>query len=456
MATPNQPDPSLVIFQTTNIDRKIYVKEQSGKFQKIRRFLGWTLMIFFITLQFIQFNGHQAILFDVAAQTLTLFSLTLYPQDLMIFVYVFIFAAFLLFYVSTKFGRIWCGFTCPQTIWSFLFMWVENRFEGNMQQRKQLDNAPWSVSKLVKKSSKHFAWGIISVLTATAFMSYFVPATDIYKQLITFTMSGAITAWVGFFALCTYLNAGLVREKMCQHMCPYARFQSVMVNSQTKLITYDEKRGESRGPRKLKQAAPDHLGDCVDCKLCVQVCPVGIDIRDGLQFDCINCGLCIDACDQTMDKFNYDKGLIRFNAASKQVQSKVKDYSYILLMIFTLAASVVWLQQRDLFELTVIKDRNVLYRTNTQGLVENSFQLELLNKSNEEQVVFVQLKDLPDFTISPAHAIVLKPNEMHSKIVTVTAPETHETRFKEFEFALVNAGDTVFLKRQATFQQGSR
>jgi len=452
MATSNQPDPSLVIFQTPNIDRKIYVKEQTGQFQKIRRLLAWTLMILFIGLPFIQYNGDQAILFDVAAQTLTLFNITLYPQDMMIFVFVFIFSAFLLFYVSTKYGRVWCGFTCPQTIWSFWFMWVENRLEGNVQQRKQLDKAPWSGSKLFKKTTKHLTWSVISVLTATVFMSYFVPATDIYKQLMTFSMSGAISAWVGFFALCTYLNAGLVREKMCQHMCPYARFQSVMLNSQTKLITYDTQRGESRGPRKLKQATPEHLGDCVDCKLCVHVCPVGIDIRDGLQFDCINCGLCIDACDQTMEKFNYVKGLIRFNA--KKTQSKVKDYSYILLMVLTMAASVMWLQQRELFELTVLKDRNVLYRTNVEGLVENSFQLELLNKSNKEQTVFLQLRDLPGFTLSPTSAIVLKPNESKSQIVTVTAPESHDRLLTKFEFELVNAGQTVLLDRKATFQQG--
>ena len=443
--------PSQVIFQTKDIDRKIYVKEQRGEYQRMRRFISWGLMLCFILLPFVQYEGSQAVLFDLAMQKLRFFAWNFYPQDLMIFVFVFIFAAFLLFYISNRYGRVWCGFVCPQTVWTLLFMWAENRIEGNVQQRRRLDASNWTWTKAVKKTTKHTLWLVIATLTALAFMAYFVPAKALYLSFFSFDMSAMIMGWVFTFMLCTYLNAGLVREKMCQHMCPYASFQSAMINTQTKLVTYDAKRGENRGPRKRRQAAPSHLGDCVDCQLCVHVCPVGIDIRDGMQYDCINCGLCIDACDDTMKTFGYALGLIRFQSETKQATSPLKNYAYVLLMALTLLATLIWMEQRDLFEMTVIKDRNVLYRYNEVGLVENAYQIELLNKTNEQKRVVIELTQASDFQIEPATPILIAPNEMLSRVITISAPESHNHQFYKLELKLVDENRQLMATRTAKF-----
>ena len=447
-------DPSQIIFTTQNIDRKIYVKEQRGRYQSVRRYLSWALMLSFVLLPWLQYDGSQAILFDLDSQRLNFFAWSFYPQDLMIFVFLFVFAAFGLFYVSALYGRVWCGFVCPQTIWTLMFMWVENRVEGNAQQRRALDKAQWSSNKLFKKTLKHLLWAGIALLTALAFMSYFVQAPQLYTDILSFNVSPVVAAWVFTFTLCTYLNAGLVREKMCQHMCPYARFQSAMITSATKQVSYDSTRGEARGPRKRKLAPPEHLGDCVDCDLCVQVCPVGIDIRDGMQYDCINCGLCIDACDQTMKKFGYPLGLIRFAAEDPKPTSKFKHYAYVFMMALTLIASLVWMQQREMFEMTVIKDRNVLYRFNETGGVENAYQLELLNKTNEFKQVKLELDAEVELQIESATHYSLAPNERLSRVITITGPhpEGQTKVFSEFNLSLIDQTERTMVTRSAKFQ----
>ena len=441
--------------QTNNTDGKLYVKETKGFFQRIRRYMSVVLMGIFIFLPFIKFNGAQAILFDVSAQTIRIFSMTLYPQDMMIFVFIFILAAYLLFYVSVKYGRIWCGFTCPQTVWTFMFMWIENRIEGNVQQRKKIDDSLMSPKSLTLRVIKHSAWLLVSFTTATVFLSYFVPVTELYPGLINFNISGAVSGWITLFALCTYVNAGLIREKMCQHMCPYSRFQSAMVSSQTKLVTYDEKRGESRGARKINNKSSSELGDCVDCNICVHVCPVGIDIRDGYQADCINCGLCIDACDETMDKFGYDRGLIKFMSSEVQTTSNFKKYGYGALIIATMIFATLWVTSRDLFELTVIKDRQVLYRLNNDAQIENSYQLEIINKSIDKKYISVAVNSQQGFEVTPSEPFVVLANERLSKVVTVTNVGSNNSKFIQFKFDLVDDAGEILIERKATFQQNS-
>ncbi len=372
-----------IIFQTRDIDGNRYIREQKGFYQRIRRGLGWLLTWLFLALPLVQYQGQQAILFDLAQQRFNLFAWSFYPQDLMLFVFIFLFSAFALFYVATKYGRIWCGYACPQTIWTMMFLWVEHKVEGNRQAKIKLDNSQWSVEKLLKKSTKHLIWLTIALATATVFISYFVPAHQLYLELVSFEASTLVVSWIAFFAFCTYVNAGFIREKMCEHMCPYSRFQSVMMTKATKVISYDTERGEGRGARKINQPKPEQLGDCVDCKLCVQVCPVGIDIRNGLQYQCISCGLCIDACDQTMDKFAYPRGLIKY---ASEVESKTlswRNFGYTTLLAAILLSSVFWLIQRDDFEVSVFKDRNILYRELNSGMIENSYQIKIFNKSQE-------------------------------------------------------------------------
>jgi len=365
----------------------VYVREQKGFYQKIRRYTNWLLMLTFIVMPFVQFNNQQAVLLNVVSQEFRIFSLTFWPQDFILLAGIFMVAAFALFFVTTWLGRVWCGYVCPQTVWTLAYVWVEHRIEGTRNKRMALDRAPWTLSKVAKKTIKHLIWQLMSLLTATTFISYFIPVNELYSTMLTFDWSGAVTFWVVFFALATYGNAGWMREHVCIHLCPYSRFQSAMFDKNTLLVAYDAKRGENRAPRKRKDDSKAlGLGDCVDCNLCVDVCPAGIDIRNGIQYECINCGLCIDACDETMDKFNYPRGLISYTSEQKLAGKEVKRFnlkivSYgALTLLFTVLLGL-WVSNRVPLEANIIRDRNALYRVNYEGIVENTYTLKILNKS---------------------------------------------------------------------------
>jgi len=420
------PHEDLVIFKTKNITPRqdIVIKEQKGYYQRIRRILSFTLLFMFIALPFINYQGEQAILFDVGKQTLRVFSITLYPQDLFIFALVFAFAAFALFWVSTRYGRVWCGYACPQTVWMLMFTWFEFRIEGNRQQRLKLNKQSMSFDKLSKKVAKHVVWLVIATLTAIVFMSYFYPARSIYSEFLSMELSLIIQGWIAFFALCTYGNAGFLREKMCEHACPYARFQSVMFNSATSVITYDTDRGEGRGPRKRNKDKPEGLGDCVDCKLCVDVCPVGIDIRDGLQYQCISCGLCIDACDDTMDKFGYQKRLIKYSAQTNADKFKSTKIGYITILVTLTLLSVFWWQSRTNFEISLLKDRNALFSINQDGKYQNSYQLKILNKEQRSFSGKLSIVDNDGFYVTREKSIYLPAKEQVVLPITLVAKST--------------------------------
>jgi cytochrome c oxidase accessory protein FixG len=365
----------------------VYVREQKGLYQKIRRYANWLLMLIFIAMPFVQFNDQQAVLLDVVTQEFRIFNLTFWPQDFILLAGIFMVAAFALFFVTTWLGRVWCGYVCPQTVWTLAFVWVEHRIEGTRNKRMALDRAPWTLSKVTKKTVKHLIWQLMSLLTATTFISYFIPVNELYSTMLTFDWSGAVTFWVLFFALATYGNAGWMREHVCIHLCPYSRFQSAMFDKNTLLVAYDAKRGENRAPRKRKDDPKAlGLGDCVDCNLCVDVCPAGIDIRNGIQYECINCGLCIDACDETMDKFDYPKGLISYTSEQKLAGNEVKRFnfkivSYGALTLLFIVLLGMWISNRVPLEANIIRDRNALYRVNYEGIVENTYTLKILNKS---------------------------------------------------------------------------
>ncbi|MAD91042.1 MAG: cytochrome c oxidase accessory protein CcoG [Pseudoalteromonas sp.] len=403
----------------------IYVREQKGFFQKIRRNLGWLLMLTFIAIPWLQYNGQQAVLFDVGSQHFRIFGLTFLPQDFMILAWVFMAGAFALFFVTNWLGRVWCGYVCPQTIWMLMFTWVEHRIEGSRNKRIKLDKSPWDAKKIALKTAKHSAWLAISLFTATSFMAYFVPAQKLYIDMFTLEWSGLVSFWVFLFAFCTYGNAGFLREKMCTVACPYSRFQSVMFDKDTLLVTYDAVRGESRGKRKRKQDPKElGLGDCVDCNLCVEVCPAGIDIRNGLQYECINCGLCIDACDDTMDKFGYAKGLIKYQSEHEASGKKTNPFRLKLLGYATLTAliiltMVVWAFNRTPIEASVIRDRNALYRVNYEGLVENPYTLSVINKTQTTMTYTISLEGLEDAELNVPAVIEIKGGDMLQIPVTV-------------------------------------
>ena len=407
----HQPDASKA--DSFNPRNRIYVRAVDGLWTTLRRYMGWIAMLFFLLLPWLPWGDRQAVWFNLAEQKFHVFGLTIWPQDLTLLAALFMIAAFGLFFVTTYLGRVWCGYTCPQTVWTFIFIWFEEKFEGARNKRIKLDQMPWSVNKLWRKTAKHTSWLLISLLTATTFVSYFVPSRELYIDFFTLNAGGGIYFWVVFFTIATYGNAGWMREIMCIHMCPYARFQAAMFDKNTYIVGYDTQRGETRGPRTRKQDPKEMgLGDCIDCDLCVQVCPTGIDIRNGLQYECINCGACIDACDNTMERMGYDKGLISYTTENKLdgVQEKVlrpKLVGYgvvltVMILIFIYASATIAPVRMD-----VIRDRNSLYRENNQGNTENTFTIKILNKTEQPQEYELSVEGLPNARwIGPQHVSI--------------------------------------------------
>ncbi|RLV59286.1 cytochrome c oxidase accessory protein CcoG [Parashewanella curva] len=397
----HQPDADKV--DKFNPSNQIYVRAVEGMWTTLRRRMGWIAMLGFMLLPWIPYGDRQAVYFNLAEQKFHIFGLTIWPQDLTLLAALLMIAAFGLFFVTTYLGRVWCGYTCPQTVWTFIFIWFEEKLEGSRNKRIKLDKMPWSFNKLWRKTAKHSAWLSFSLLTSMTFMSYFVPTTEIYTEVFTLQASGLIYFWVLFFMFATYGNAGWMREIMCIHMCPYARFQSAMFDKNTFIVGYDTQRGESRGPRSRK-ADPKELGlgDCIDCDLCVQVCPTGIDIRNGLQYECINCGSCIDACDQTMERMGYDKGLISYTTENKlegkhEHVVRPKLVGYGITMVVMCGVFMLALFHVDPVRLDILRDRNQLYRETDAGLVENTYTLKILNKTEQAQQYHFSANGLTDY-----------------------------------------------------------
>ncbi|MCC4262920.1 cytochrome c oxidase accessory protein CcoG [Oceanimonas baumannii] len=409
----------------------IYVRAQQGRWQRLRRQLGWGLMLLFLVGPWLRWNGNQAILLDWEAQRFHLFGMTIWPQDLTLLALLLMVAAFALFFMTAWLGRVWCGFLCPQTVWTFWFIWVEEKLEGSANQRRHRDRQPASLDSRLRKGGKHLIWSLIALLSGFTFVAYFTPAGELAQGLLTLSAAPWPVFWVVLFALCTYLNAGWMRTIMCTHMCPYSRFQSAMFDANTLSAAYDAGRGEQRGPRSRKS---DHraqgLGDCIDCELCVQVCPAGIDIRDGLQYECINCGACIDACDQTMNKMGYAAGLIRYAsentlAGRSAGRSRFKMLGYGVFTVALLALLVLTVASRTPLALEVVRDRQQLYREALDGSIENTFTLKLANKSQHEQQVALTVEGLNNPAWHGDQRIVLEPGKVMEVPISLSldAPE---------------------------------
>lgn len=404
---------------------KIHIRQQKGHFQRIRTCLNSLLVALFFLLPFLSYQGRQAILFDISEQQFLFFGTTLWPQDFTLLAWVLITAAFLLFFVTVFWGRVWCGYLCPQTAWTLMFVWIETYIEGSQQQRSALDKAPMSLQKARKRICKHLAWGVIALLTGCGFIAYFIPARELYVDILTFEASFWSAIWVGLFALCTYLNAGWMREQMCLHCCPYARFQSVMFDANTKTVTYNAARGESRGARKRDQET--QLGDCVDCNLCVNVCPTGIDIRHGLQYECINCGACVDACNQTMSHFGYPLDLISYRSENQLAAQPVpfyKSYKFlgygaaVAIMLSVIGFELVY---RSTIELNVIRDRQTLYRETLNQSIENSFTLKIRNKTQQASYYQLSVSGNKSYQLADKTRVLINAGEQLNYPVTVLA-----------------------------------
>lgn len=364
---------------------KIYTRKIEGFFQRIRLFTGWPLLLGYFLLPWLNWDGRQAVLFDLPARKFHILGLTFWPQDFPLLAFLLIIAAFSLFAVTVVAGRIWCGYTCPQTVWTSIFMFLEQKTEGSRNQRIKRDQGPWTVDKAMRKFLKHGSWLFVAFATGMTFVGYFYPIKDLAYELGTFSTGPWQFSWTVFFTCATYINAGWMREQVCKYMCPYARFQSVMFDHDTLIVSYDPGRGEARGSRKRgTDYRANGLGDCIDCEMCVQVCPTGIDIRNGLQYECIGCALCVDACNSVMDKMEYPRGLIRYTSEHQLAGGKThwirpRIVGYLLVLSVMIGVFSYNIVGRIPLELTVIRDRSQLYVTTDSGKIENIYTLQLVN-----------------------------------------------------------------------------
>lgn len=393
--------------------KKIYPRSVSGWFARWRWAMVWLTQAVFYGLPWWPWNGRQAVLFDLAARRFYIFDLVLYPQDFIYLTGLLVISAFGLFFFTAIGGRLWCGYACPQTVYTEIFLWVEHHFEGERGARMRLDAGPWRFDKVWRKGGKHAVWLVIGLWTGFTFVGYFTPIHTLWAEAFTLSFGPWEWFWVNFYGLATYGNAGFLREQVCKYMCPYARFQSAMFDRDTLIVGYDTARGEARGKRaRGADLAAAGLGDCIDCGLCVQVCPVGIDIRDGLQYECIACTACIDACDGVMDKMKYPRGLIGYatengrdqklsprQMAARVLRPRVLVYGGVLLVIS--AAFLTSLALRQTLKVDVVRDRSTLARLVDQGRIENVYRLQLMNATEQAQRYRVSVQGIAGAELAP-------------------------------------------------------
>ncbi|QIL45149.1 cytochrome c oxidase accessory protein CcoG [Acidovorax sp. HDW3] len=432
--------------------RTIHPRAIDGFYARWRWALVWLTQIFFYGLPWLQWGGRQMVLFDLEAKRFYLFGLVLYPQDFIYLTGLLIVSALSLFLFTAVAGRLWCGFACPQTVYTEIFLWLERRIEGERSARLRLDKSGWTLEKLGKKSAKHGAWIAVALWTGFTFVGYFIPIRVLGAEVLALQGPWQIF-WVLCYALATYGNAGFLREMVCQHMCPYARFQSAMFDPDTLIVSYDSARGEPRGARSKESAATTATataqGDCIDCSLCVQVCPVGIDIRAGLQYECIGCGLCVDACDSVMDKIKQPRGLIRYATPNglaggwsaarmlrRVARSRVLIYGAILLLLSL--GMVVSMALRVPLRVNVVLDRAAQGRLAAGGQIENLYRLQLMNATEAAQSLRIRAQGLPGLHLAPGDEAdtVLAPTEARWVSVRLriahgsAAPGSHPIRFE--------------------------
>ena len=435
---------------------KIYTRKIEGFFQRIRLYTGWPLLLGYFLLPWINWNGHQSLLWSLPERKFYILNWTFWPQDFVFLAWLLIICAFGLFFVTNWLGRVWCGYTCPQTVWTAIYMWMEQFAEGSRNQRIKLDQAPWSAEKLFKKGLKHAMWLGFGFWTGLTFVGYFTPIRELLPDLVLLQAHPVAAFWTLFFMLATYVNAGWMREQVCKYMCPYARFQSAMFDRDTLIISYDAARGEPRGSRKRGDAAEkQELGDCINCTVCVQVCPTGIDIRDGLQYECIGCALCIDGCNEVMDKMGYPRGLIRYSTENavkehlgrqgiirRVLRGRVILYTTIL-MVVTVAA-IVTLLNRVPVKVDVIRDRTPMMADNADGRIENVYRLQLMNTDETARRFTIVVSGMDDLRLDAReNPVELSGSSSRMIPVRVRArpgPGDHGSRSIEFKVTAEAAG----------------
>jgi cytochrome c oxidase accessory protein FixG len=414
--------------------RKIYPRSVTGRFARWRWvFVALTQLVFY-GLPWVEWGERQAVLFDLAARRFYILGYVLYPQDFIYLTGLLVVSALSLFLFTAVAGRLWCGFSCPQTVYTEIFLWIERKVEGDRTARMRLDGAPFSLEKLVKKWFKHLLWVGLAMWTGFTFVGYFTPIQELGMEFLQARMGSWEVFWVFFYALATYGNAGFLREQVCKYMCPYARFQSAMFDKDTLIVSYDSARGEPRGSRpRSADVSALALGACVDCTLCVQVCPTGIDIREGLQYECIGCAACVDVCDGVMDKMNYPRGLIRFTTQNALAQGwhgaqvlrrvlrpRVLAYTAILL---GLCLALGWsLAVRSPVKVDVVRDRGALARIVAGGRLENVYRLQIMNATEQVQRYRIAAGGLAGLAVASEPVVEVGPAESRWVAVRLQVP----------------------------------
>ncbi|BCL75992.1 ferredoxin [Jeongeupia sp. HS-3] len=393
--------------------RKIYARLAHGFWSNWRIAAVIATQLFFYLVPWWQINGRQALLFDLETFRFNVFGMVWLPQDLIYLAALLIFCAVALFAWTAVAGRLWCGFACPQTVYTEMFMWIERWVEGERNARIKLDRAPVSGGKIARKTAKHGLWIALSLWTGFTFAGYFTPIRPLWQATLDWSVGGWTTFWILCYAFITYGHAGWLRERICLHMCPYARFQSAMFDRDTLVVSYDSGRGEPRGGRrKDTDFGQQGLGSCVDCTVCVQVCPTGIDIRNGLQYECIGCGACIDACNDVMDRMNYPRGLIRFTTEHAQASGagkatiarrmlRPKVLAYLAVLAVIVAGSIAELANHQPLKLEIARDRGILARQTDNGEIENVYMLTIQNVDEQAHRYRISVEGWPGVKMAP-------------------------------------------------------
>ena len=407
---------------------KVYPRETKGYFQNLRNIALVALLGIYYFTPWITWNGRQAILFDLPARKFHIFGLTMWPQDFFFLTLLLIMAGLSLFFFTALAGRLWCGYACPQTVWTDAFIWMERLVEGSRAKQIKLTKSPWTPEKIRKRVLKQFLWITFALWTGFTFVGYFTPVKELAVELWTFEASAWQVFWVLFYGFATYGNAGFLREQVCQYMCPYARFQSAMFDKDTLVIAYDENRGEPRMKGKKRNENESNAGDCIDCGLCVQVCPTGIDIRNGLQYECIACAACIDVCNEVMDGVGKPRNLVQYTTESTTEGRKTNFLRPRILIYAGLLSALaigflIALFMRSTVQMDIIRDRNALYKVVSGSQVENTYTLKIMNKGNLDQRYQLLIEGLPDATINVLNDRVVAAGEIANITAQVTVPK---------------------------------
>ena len=440
---------------------EIYPREIKGRYATLRWACVWLTQLLFYGLPWLAWNGRQAVLFDLGTRKFHLFGLVLWPQDFIYLAGLLIICAYGLFLVTAVAGRVWCGFACPQTVYTELFLWIERRIEGARSARIRLDRQPWTFEKIWKKGAKHAAWLAVALWTGFTFVGYFTPVRSLMQEIATWSIGPWEAFWVLFYGFATYGNAGWMREQVCKYMCPYARFQSSMFDKDTLVVTYDRARGEPRRPG--QRVAGDKAGDCIDCSMCVQVCPTGIDIRNGLQYECIGCAACVDACNGVMEKVKKPAGLIRYateNALAKgwdtaQVRRRLmrpRVLVYTAVLGLLVAAMTTSLALRTPLKVDVIRDRGSMGREAEDGRIENVYRLQIMNTSETQRQFRLEVGGMAGAGIVEASVVALDGASTRAVPVRVRAEGAGQAGSHRIEFTVTALDDpSVAVREEAAF-----